>query len=262
MKIAFLIILYNKEILDSSTVVTLSKFIKENEIEHKIILWNNGPHAIKKLDLGFEYEIKQDLTNRPLSFIYNLFISHNDADKYVFLDDDTQITEDYFSKISKRSFDLLVPDIIVGHQKLYPVKFKKYSSNFVSIGSGICCSRGLCTKLKDEFGKAFDERFLFYGVDTTFFYRVNTISDIQIINEGTLIHSLSRLDINEKNNSFRLYERCVDIALQNRYYFSRRTFRSGIKFLIMMVLKQDFIYIKTFFGVLIKGCHPKSKGLK
>lgn len=258
MKISILVVLYGKKVSDSQTLVSLARFFDKIETPLNIIVWNNGPNLQSYEDIGIDYTIKQELTNKPLSKAYNWFLNNNIADVYIILDDDTIICDEFIAEINNFNYDLMIPDIVVGTQKVYPLKVSKQQNKFISIGSGLCLSRSLIEKMKIIYSDVFDERFCFYGVDVTFFYRVNKLRNCNIYNGGRLIHSLSRLDKNDKLSEFRVNERCYDLALQCRYYFSIRILKSSIKFLLKRCIsgniKNIYIFAKTFFS----GKHPNN----
>lgn len=259
MKVAFLVVIYNKRVNESSTINSFSKLMSRHDFEFEMLVWNNGPNVVNKDIIDVPYTIKQDLSNRSLSEVYNEFIDNIIADKYVILDDDTEIAENYIQAVYNKKFSLLLPNIIANDSKIYPIVLKLNPPKYISIGSGICLSRELAQVMKNKYRTVFDERFLFYGVDVTFFYRVNALEVTSLLNIGNINHSLSRLDKKSKNNAFRLKERCADLALQNRYYTSQKTLRSGIKFLCQMIFNLKIVYVVMFFHILIKGRHPNHK---
>lgn len=234
--LSILIVLYNIEIYHSETVKSLlSCQVKYRN--SKLVLWNNGPVSLKEKNmdslkkLGFDIEIIETIHNMSLAFIYNHFIDSFDSERFVILDHDTILNKCFLNAIVNADSEKLSMPIIKMNgivrapyidKKLGAPKQNISSNNrVVSIGSGLIIGKNIVNKLKSNFGSVFDERFYLYGVDSTFFHRVNHLKlggSIKIL--ATLEHSLSRHEVEHKDlKKFRLKERSYDYALQLRYYY-------------------------------------------
>jgi len=92
----------------------------------------------------------------------------------------------------------------------------------------------------DEFGSVFDARFCFYGVDTSFFYRLQQLNvDVEIVNLPAIEHDLSKLS-EDANDSWRTQQRCQDFALQLKYYYR-------VHWVVVLLLKNIFNDIRYTF---------------
>ncbi|MBB1356384.1 hypothetical protein H5072_20460, partial [Pseudoalteromonas sp. SR45-5] len=99
-KLAIVVLLFKKEISDSKTLSTLLES-NLNFQNCKLTVWNNGPDELINKNLepfmlkGFEVEVIETVENESLAKIYNRFINKNIAQKYIILDDDTQLNDLY-----------------------------------------------------------------------------------------------------------------------------------------------------------------------
>lgn len=232
---AILVLLYNKEMKDSSTLNSLMKSTVQYS-KAKIVIWNNGP---KKLDitacpelshLGYQIEVVETISNDSLAVIYNRFIKANSAKKYILLDDDSELSEEFISASANSQPEHLSLPVITNNGKVqYPsIDRKRYSSKttikdhsrVTTIGSGLVIGINIVNALNQHYKSVFDERFYLYGVDTTFCLRVNEsnqVKNIQLI--SGFDHSLSKLESEStKMNNFRRIERSYERGLKLRYY--------------------------------------------
>lgn len=102
MSLSILVVTYNCFLEHSQTVHSLSASgVRFDGV--RLCIWNNGPKEISVAtetlaalrEKGFEVIIKQTPWNAPLSWIYNYFIEKNPANRYVILDHDTLLSEEY-----------------------------------------------------------------------------------------------------------------------------------------------------------------------
>ncbi|WP_409440386.1 hypothetical protein [Psychromonas sp. GE-S-Ul-11] len=256
---AILVLLYNNQPNESKTLNSLLSSVV-HYLNAKLVIWNNGPKSFKKTEvalyrnLGYEVFFEETLHNESLAVIYNRFLSCYDAKRYIFLDDDSNLTAPYILASCKSEVTCIsLPIISFKNQVVYPkIQNKPYyfginitgKSKVISIGSGLVIGRDFAVFMKKNYGNVFDERFYFYGVDTTFFLRIfysKLTSRINII--PGFIHSLSRLE-KESNEvkSFRCLERSYERGLIFRYYYSNSK--------CILTLSKDLITI--FFRVILK----------
>ena len=235
-ELSILIVLYNCEISISKTVQSLLSCNLKFD-NSKLILWNNGPVFLKEKNvnelakLGFDIEIIETVHNESLAVIYNYCIDTFSSEKLLILDHDTTVNNSFLeAAIDVDNEYLCVPIIKMADEVKGPYVNKKIvrstgqlgsGSMIMAIGSGLVIGLSFANKLKKYYGSIFDERFYLYGVDSTFFHRVNHLKiedNINIITD--LEHSLSRYEVeHEKITKFRLKERSYDFALQLRYYY-------------------------------------------
>lgn len=272
-RLVILVLLYNKKPSESISFISLDKALQKlstscNNI--KICLWNNGPNELT-IDNGFESPyynttVIETIHNESLSCIYNHFLEKYDSGKYLILDHDSLVSIEYLSECLNETFDYMIPTIMTEHgvqsPKVYRLRSFIGNETLLGIGSGICLSRQACNVIKDNFSTVFDERFYLYGVDSTFFLRLNKIDLAKKIkiSKNTVLHSLSKFEKEDVAiKKFRTKERSYDQALTLRYYFSLFTFITTFKKILGCVfLNKSDINIFVFISALISGRHYKS----
>lgn len=106
MKVAILVVIYDKQLDGSNTLKSLLNVRSGNLF---LTIVNNGPNILSpdseihfKLNEKFKVvEVIEHTNNKPLSILYNDFIaSMDDADYYILMDDDSILTDEYISMIS------------------------------------------------------------------------------------------------------------------------------------------------------------------
>ncbi|EPF7512775.1 TPA: hypothetical protein ACRR7A_000145 [Klebsiella quasipneumoniae] len=278
MKIIVTVILFNKKVIDSVTLSTLSKF----STNFKLIIINNGPDIIK-LD---NYKLRDNINpidlincieNRPLSFLYNtVFSNYSEADCFIFFDDDTIVPENYFifEDSDDEKFDLMIPQIIdvITNKVCYPIvngeiisteenKIFNEKDSYISIGSGLVIFKKLVSKVNKKYGSVFDERFALYGVDYSLFRRIDGLKKegipVHCKLQGNIRHDLSSSQ--ENISAWRYQERLIDNVLSCKYYSNsaaRRILKLS-KIFFDEFLKFNFSNISIICSVYFKGYHPR-----
>jgi len=273
MKTVILILLYNKSISESETLLKLYKSSVDTS-SVSLIVWNNGPSSIS---LELEYinkdrwgsvELIQTLDNKPLSYIYNQVIELYPAERYVFLDDDSQLTETYLMAMASSNAGVAVPAILSHGEYRSPTVSGKFNpgpyqvtDKVIAIGSGIGMRQDIAQKIKNHYGDVFDSRFALYGVDTTFFLRLHQLglSDQVEMIDG-FEHSLSRLESESQVMSrFRQVERAYDLGLTMRHYTPWKQaifviFKQAVKLTLGKLTWLQFVALCKAFKT---GRHPK-----
>ncbi|HIB9002821.1 hypothetical protein [Raoultella ornithinolytica] len=283
MKTVIAVILYNKQINDSETLKQLS-IIKCDDCS--LIIFNNGPKKIKRentlyyelMNAYSNIEIKEYIQNKPLSQIYNEVLKCWEGDRFIFFDDDSHLDELFFKKIDafySKEIDLQIPVIyeITNKQLYYPivdgVTYKASqssdgtvipSNNVLSIGSGLVIYKCLVNKFYELNLDLFDERFALYGVDFSFFRRINLVRkkagvNIQVV--SFIKHSLSRT--NTIYNVTRHRERLYDNSLTIKHY-SRNKLISILK--LTKLIASEFFHFRFMnvylvFVSYLTGKHPR-----
>lgn len=273
--ISILVILYDKEMNESTTLKTLQD---SNWNDVGLTIFNNGPDAILQDSLfvenlknkGWRVDFKESLKNMPLSKIYNDFIKNTPASKfYIILDDDSHLRNDYFNAVVNSEFDILTPRIISISDNVqhYPTennvvvtKSRKIDSSCImSIGSGLVIRKNIVTILENEYGNVFDEHFALYGIDTSFYLRIRRLSkrniSINSICDGAILHSLSKTE--KKISAFRLKERLYDIAITSRHYPEYVSPTNLIKDFVKLILKAKFNSALILLRYFLSGKHPR-----
>lgn len=247
---------------ESSTINSL-KIFNSDDIKLKIDIVNNGPLPIKGNDFGFSYNLIQHTENRSLSNIYNDFIERNaDSEYYIIFDQDTIINHDYkdlVKSLNGSDFDIYVPKVIVNKNMIYPIG-NIAENRFRTIASGLIINKKTCDYFKHKFNNVFDERFVFYGVDSTFFMRLKEFrKSIKVSCSGSICHSLSRLENND--SPFRVKERSYDFGLTNRHYMTPLQLLKFVYFLFSAPLhvgKYKNLKISYVFKAFFSGKHYKN----
>jgi hypothetical protein len=270
-KLTILIVLYNKEVEDSTTFNSIDsalQYLNTSKNEIKICFWNNGPKEIKS-DIktnNYTFDFIQTVDNRSLSYIYNIFLNNNDSERYIILDHDSELSKDYIHECLNDNVDCMVPTIMTSNNiespKVYPQRSFYGPNTVLAIGSGICISKSLRDKYKQQFSEVFDQRFYFYGVDSTFFLRLNKLNLAQALktSKSVVLHSLSRCeDEGEEIKEFRIKERSYDQALTLRYYFCKFTAIIAFKKMLgALFFNKSDIKMKYFIPAFVSGKHYKS----
>jgi hypothetical protein len=272
MSTAILVLLYGCKPCEAKTLQTL--FVSSLNLDHvHLYVWNNGPTLWNDSDLAYisnskiKFTTIQSIENKPLSWIYNDFIAMAKAQRYVFLDHDSNLNDGFISDIlSTNDYDIGVPTISSKNANRSPTvngifKLGPYSKQdvVIAIGSGITASHTVIEKLQQRYGDVFDSSFAFYGVDTSFFLRVYQcgLAD-RIVNLGGFEHSLSRLEVESvEKQKFRMKERSIDQGLMLRYYSGRYHVLRLIKFLIETKLCKGRFYLSNLLKAYMTGKHPK-----
>lgn len=257
---AILVLLYNKEIVESNTITSLIKS-GVSYSDAKVVIWNNGPNELKSQDcsalsdLGYTVTIIETINNESLAVIYNRFLQETEAEKYILLDDDSELSKEFINaSAASQSCHLSLPIISSEGKVQYPsIDRKRYSSatkiypnsKVTTIGSGLVIGDEIVEALTLKYGEVFDERFYLYGVDTTFCLRLSEsdlVKSVQII--PGFDHSLSRLGSeNVKMTTFRRIERSYERGLKLRYY--------------VPLPRAIFLLLKTGMSVLQRLCLGK-----
>lgn len=271
MKIIYVVLLYNKTVDFSTTLKLFKCMVIDNA---KLIIWNNGPSSIS---LELEYlnenrwgsvELIQTLDNKPLSYIYNQVIERYPAERYVFLDDDSQLTETYLMAMASSNAGVAVPAILSHGEYRSPTVSGKFTpgpyqvtDKVIAIGSGIGVRHDIAQKIKNHYGDVFDSRFALYGVDTTFFlrlYQLGLSDQVEMIDGFE--HNLSRLESESQAMSrFRQVERAYDLGLTIRHYTPWKQaifviFKQAVKLTLGKLTWLQFVALCKAFKT---GRHPK-----
>ncbi|ENU81551.1 hypothetical protein F975_00159 [Acinetobacter sp. ANC 3789] len=278
LKIALVVIVYGKTLEKSLTIHDLLKFKYPLS---QLLIVNNGPEAISENDLCIQelsqihqqVTLQNQLQNKPLSWIYNDFIQDYDADYYVLFDDDTEINEQYQDVLfNLNDVDFELPEIRArcDLKPRFPMVNSKLlqqrgdiiqPSSIYSVGSGLIISNRIKTFFKLQNMEIFDSHFAFYGVDTTFFTRIN-----QFIQQGhqfkfssntCLNHSLSLTE--EELTPWRRDEFIYENVLTLKYYSSSTWSRSLklFKLIYRKLIKFSFHDVNLVLKTFIRGKHPR-----
>ncbi|SYG64517.1 glycosyltransferase [Klebsiella pneumoniae] len=275
------VILYGKEF---SSSLTLNNLLKTKFNASHLVIVNNGPEAIESDRLYQELNNKfnsvvffEFLENKSLATIYNFVINNfNDIDRYIFFDDDTRVTDDFFNDMQKYyndNINLQIPRVVdleksVIHyphcngqvsDKPIPYVFSN-SDKIISIGSGLVIYKALVDLFNKENLTLFDERFALYGVDYSFFHRIEKIkknNNIYIQMFSTMEHSLSKTSA--VFSDWRHREHLYDYVISSRFYSNSvmHIFLRLMKCSLKELLAFRFRNLKLIVSTFLKGHHPR-----
>ncbi|WP_350628470.1 hypothetical protein [Pseudoalteromonas sp. CAL260-MNA-CIBAN-0059] len=274
-----LVVLYDIEFMDSITLNTLYRLNLAGKLSNQcnLVIHNNGPRSLKDkfntcslvLNLREQFcqvSFKEDKNNSALSHVYNDLGKESSC---LILDQDTTITLGYISSLEsfmKTKEELLIPIVKVGSTFCYPKEKGKIVINMkegirplnkvISIMSGTCIKPSLIDKLEQKFITTFDDRFAFYGVDTTFFLRCRRVKLKQYYLAAAIKHDLSSVTESELSN-FRLEERLIDSVLQLRVYPSLGAIKGALLFMMSINKIRLLKHAKLLFKVFLIGKHPR-----
>lgn len=276
MTLSILVVAYNCEIEDSATI----KSLLTSALHFggaTLCIWNNGPREIcieqpvmSKLEAcGLNTVLKQTITNKPLSWIYNTFIESWPSDNYVILDHDSNLTKEYLSFVTNTQQTFVgMPTILTKGVPRSPCSHGVYSAGpytkkdyVTAIGSGITISKEVIKIVKAKYGSVFDNHFALYGVDTSFFARLNNLGLVEKLQSiPGFEHSLSRLEIESKEvTAFREAERSYDLGLMLRHYPSIKIIGIAAKQILLWPLGKNKIKISKVLHSFFTGCHARCK---
>ncbi|HIG2990677.1 hypothetical protein M2Y83_25860 [Klebsiella pneumoniae] len=281
-KTVIIVVTYGKTKISNKTLESLMSVNLKKK--HDLIIFNNGPVSIN--DSCFEcvdllkkkfkaFSLYEDLSNAPLSSIYNYFLEENDYDRYILLDDDTMFPSCFFDDMDEtllehKFLDLQLPRIIENSNKkqYYPRCGRNIiepgplneKDEFFSVGSGLIIYKSLIEKFKKNNIELFDTRFALYGVDYSFFRRLRMLRKkgvfFNIVVNSEIFHSMS--SVNPKVEQWRKKERMYDHVLTIKHYGGM-----GVKYLKLFKLilhylnTKDLMLVIYSIEVYIKGIHPR-----
>ncbi|WJM82149.1 hypothetical protein [Pectobacterium brasiliense] len=283
MRTVVLVLLYNKKYCESDTLLS---FLDYAPNDLSIYIFNNGPSNIEQdsvfIALNDKFNnvvVDEDLRNKPLSIVYNDFVrKYNEFDRFLIFDDDTKIPPSLFydiDNIDHYSTDVIVPRVVSSDDEAvyYPLcnsKIVRENTNFkyqdyiISIGSGLIFYKRLVDKFNKNNLSLFDDRFALYGVDVSFFRRINYINyidsdPINIKCVSYIKHSLSR--VNACFTEWRDKERLYDAILSNMFY-EKSLYNKVInltRLVLKKILKGKFNHLIIIFKILKIKMHPRCK---
>ncbi|HHN8582286.1 TPA: glycosyltransferase family 2 protein [Providencia rettgeri] len=271
-KFSILIIIYNKDISECETLNSLKNhpdFLKECNL----CLWNNGPNSINPPDYlkesFYNFQFIETLDNKSLSKIYNMFLSTFDSNYYIFLDDDSSINKNYIDDILKLTNEQFITPIVSSNNKVISpsnlIKNSKEKGNYLrAIASGLIIHKDLINKLASIYKSPFDENFYFYGVDTSFIYRINKLKINNSIIRG-FEHNISEYEIeNETRENFKTKELSYSLGLKLRHYPSIEIYKSFLALIIKKIFnkKTNRMRIRSILYSYWLKTHPKNKEIK
>ncbi|GAC1038243.1 hypothetical protein thsps117_30010 [Pseudomonas sp. No.117] len=279
MRTLFLVVLYGLRPRDSATLRSLlAQPLASLPADSGLLVWNNGPQALDEAERqallaapGWtRVLITEDLGNPPLSRVYNQALQQ-DAERLVVLDQDTVVDGRYLQALSREA-ELLVPLVLGAGTIRYPHQHKAVVTEegpldpqaTVTISSGLCLTQGLAQRIAARHGDVFDERFALYGVDVSFFLRVQELAreePVQLLCAGVLDHSLSELEAETPaQRRFRDIEKFY-VALLLRLHYKGASRGKVLRYLGRQLLgNRLYLYgvLPQMLQTVFRGRHPRA----
>lgn len=276
MNLSILVVTYNCPLDHSQTIHSLcASKVRFDGV--RLCIWNNGPKEMPVPtnmlavlgEKGFEVTIRQTPWNAPLSWIYNYFIEKNPANRYVILDHDSSLSEEYIKYIvGNNDVFLGMPMVKVKGVLHSPRVNDQFSSGpygkrdkVRALGSGLLISQKAIDAVKSAYGDIFDENYALYGIDTSFLQRVQEVESSDSLKCIPCIeHSLSDFEEEKKEiKRFRNIEKSYAFGLHLRYYPTKKRVRKMIKQTFKSILGKNKILITEAVKAFVKGRHERCK---
>lgn len=240
-----LIVIYNKNPEESSTIVSLSNVDDRFKANMRCLVCDNSKKEFDdaqkvKLDCllkGTDYQYEHnDGRNKPLSEIYNETIKKLRSEEYlIILDDDSVFDSELFEKcscaiIENRDIDLFLPVIYDRCTAVSPAVLKGFKGHYIkNIKTGrIKCKNitainsGMIIKakyLKERF-EGYDERIKFYFTDNDFMSKYDLTHKELFVLDYRMDHTLNFYmrgeSFEKKKNRFRDLRRSYLILMRRK----------------------------------------------
>lgn len=254
---SILVVIYNQTITDSDTLNSLlaNKLYISNS---KVTVWDNSPKSLDKSEQEYLNENIRNLTyihtpeNYGLAKIYNsVIVASNDSRYVIILDQDSEFNNEYFEKLHHGItqypyINLLVP--LIKHKNLimspgYYKSFKGSLRKTITLGklstkdmAVITSGMVISQKYLRETFKAYDESFVFYGIDTYFSIKYRETNSFFYLFDCDFKHDLavtSSEGYKKKLWRFQSHRRAT-------YLLSKRniiTYITGLPYLLYITIK-------------------------
>lgn len=234
-----LIVLYNKKIEESETIMSLSKIVDKIQFMNEIIVWDNSKVIMPEDE---QVHLKRILhpanvqyigtgKNTSLSIIYNSVIrTLSDKEIFVVLDHDSNLTLAYFKALEDSiekypQINLFLPIIKYNKTIVSPAnswyfkgsywKEEKFglieTKNQNAINSGMAIRAAY---LKNDF-EGYNENLAFYGTDSDFMYKYGRQNHYFCVINAVINHTLDFFDNNSIDSKLFRYKEIKKAALIN-----------------------------------------------
>lgn len=279
MRTLFLVVLYGLRPGESATLDSLlAQPSASLPADSVLLVWNNGPQPLAQADRqallaapGWtEVLISEDLGNPPLSRVYNQALRLG-AERLVIFDQDTVVDGRFLQALGQQA-ELLVPLVQGAGAIRYPHQYKQVVNEegpldpqaTVTISSGLCLTQGLAARIAARHGDVFDERFALYGVDVSFFLRIQALAREEPVDlrcAGILDHSLSELEAETPaQRRFRDIEKFY-VALLLRLHYKGASRGKVLRYLGRQLLgNRLYLYgvLPQMLRTVLSGRHPRA----
>lgn len=240
-QLKILIVLYNKKIEDSETIVSLAKIVKDIPNLEQIIVWDNSKVlmtcnqqvALKETLSPINVDCKGNGINTSLSIIYNETIKTlKENDILIILDHDSNIPIEYFTSLIESinmyvDVNLFLPIIKYNNSIVSPANswyfkgsyWEKEKYGLVEAKHQNAINSGMAIRasyLKNDF-VGYDQNLQFYGTDSDFMYKYRTQNKYFCVLHAVVYHTLDfydNKDVESKLSRFRQMKRAALINMK------------------------------------------------
>lgn len=231
--ITLLVVLYNRHIMESETLQSISEWSYTHKKKiSEIIIWNNSSFMLTSIEIdAFSSKFPNstiqhigDGINHPLSEIYNHVIKNLNPNGWLILfDHDSIVSDNYIDEINSiiskpNCPNLILPQIYYNSTLVSPAKqfyflgtylssIKKglHNSKFMTaINSGMCINTNY---LKNVY-KGYNEKIKFYGTDNDFMWKYSLDNKTLYVMEERICHTLN---FYEDSDDEKIKSRFLDI---------------------------------------------------
>lgn len=282
LNISAIVVIYNSTLFTSETINKIFATAREN-INLTVAIWNNGPIELSQEEIqhyldkcrknNISSDIYQDCRNVGLSKIYNYFIdTYADSDFFCILDQDTLLSNDFFTNIyNNKHYHVVLPIIYTpddannikspSHFNHKPFHHGEFNlGDCYAIGSCLSFSSQLASLIKSDYVTCFDERYAFYRVDTEFFVRIKKYKNKKGICAGSIVHHLSEKKDSSKMSEFKKLENSYD-RLLSRIYNRNKSLLKNIVYCLKLKheYKMEFCSFVKLLKCAISKKHPRAQ---
>lgn len=270
------VVLFDRRPQDSQTLQSLASLLDEANVS--LFVHNNGPTRLDEHDQAWlrnhfpkiSLAVRENLANISLAEVYNEVLEHP-ARAYAFFDHDSTVSPEYLQGLlTTQPYELVIPRIRTPGASRNPkwrgkvltqdCSLESFQGGLRTITSGLALNAALVTGLRRTFGKVFDERYRLYGVDTSFFLRLDRFAKqntVVVRVSGVIDHSLSRLEqVSDTSRRFRATERGYDLGITLRNYPHIPTWASLVREIAKTVLLRGGVSWRAFVTGYVRGAHP------
>lgn len=241
-----LIVLYNKKIEESETIMSLSKIVDKIQFINEIIIWDNSKVIMSEDEQVYLKNIFQPVNvqyigtgkNTSLSIIYNSVIrTLSDKEILVLLDHDSNLTLAYFEELRGAiekypQINLFLPIIKYNGSIVSPANswyfkgsyWKEEKLGLVETKNQNAINSGMAiraTYLKTDFG-GYNEELAFYGTDSDFMYKYGRQNRYFCVINAVINHTLDFFNndsIDSKLFRYKEIRRAALINMKERGFF-------------------------------------------
>lgn len=254
MQLTLVLVIYNQKIEDSPSFQSIRNYLKGN---FDVIIYDNSqvPQILDKEQYNFPIDYVHDYRNLGIANAYQYALDKTSNAWLVLLDQDTNLTSDYFNELNDSLLKLdeetvvAVPKVFADGKIVSPASNIKYTlesnqlvegkqvESVTGINSGACFR---VSWLKANGG--FNQKFPLDYLDHWLFFSVYQSGHFVYLMNVVIEHDLSVMDYNSIS-----LDRYISISeSENLYYrsYQKKQYKNYRKHLKLRVLKQ-LVFVKN-----------------